>query len=339
MLIIWILSILVQTNDGYVKKTKERPEKVKAQVTTTTGREGELLNELIQGALAAMEGEGDLEKEIRNAVNDGWAEGDHGDVSQTRRQREVYEANRNRVLGKYENELKTVYSSSQSHAISPEPDPTRTYIIREENVGGKILEWQQLGCMEIRSGEGFGFDDLEDGLWKLSAMTGPPLPNGFYSWSACDQLEWQLEENLVIVGYRMLQPEETTPQALTLRPPSFFTYLQQLDTCDPCFLEAPYFCEPCPREDPFDPCFHLIRPGLGYRFLPMANGGGNDDRIIWEVDYHVGVVAEYTANWPTETVDLGNHGTIQVPKLIPGRDKLQFDGRLEDIVRIEAIKR
>ena len=348
MLILIILSVLLNDNQVTLKpKQKMVKAKTSQPGQPPQGREGELIKDLVQGTLLATgfkglvgEGEEDVVTQIRKAVNDGWMEGDHGDVSTSAHQKEIYEKNRLKALAKHSNELQTVFSGTQSHALSPEPDPTRSYHIQNNEapyVGGQVIEWQQLGCLQMRSGEGGSYPNLKDGYWELEAIKGPPLPEGFWSWSACEQAEWQRELNKQEVAFRMLLPEETGPEVMTLRPPSYFEFFSEdHDTCDPCYEEAPYFCEPCPREDPMDRCFDL-EPG-GIRYLPMALGNSPSDACVWEIDYQVGQVAPYEENWPKEFINDGFGGRIPVSRLEVGHDKIAFHGHLEDIVKIEAVR-
>ena len=341
MLMMWLVVIL-QNEESWTLKPKAPMVRVSpARSLELEARQGELIHDLVMGAIqAAFSKEQGTEEQIRGAVNNGWLEGDHGDVSDSRHQKEIYEKNRERVLNKHSPELLTVYSTTQAHSISPEPDPTKTYTIQASNgtcAGGKVLDWQQLGCMQFRSGEGGVWDDIKSGSWKLSARIGPDLPPDFWHMNACERANWQIENNKQVISYRLLLPSETYPQLMVLRPPSFFDYFENHhDSCAPCYEEAPYYCEPCPREDPYSECSNPI--GLAfYQYLPMAMRHSPSEYYVWELDYHIGNVADFKANWPKEVIDNGRGGHLEVPLLVPGEDKIKFEGKLQDLVEVDVV--
>lgn len=291
------------------------------------GWQSELLEEIIAGSQRAMKsgsgdgGEGeppDPEETMRDGVDQGWRDSDHGDVSLTGPQAEAHARNEARVMGLYGEMPYQTFSASQAYAISPEPDPTKEYGV-VSSMGcpgsGRVVMWQQLGAMEVRS-EGVH----EDSEWKLTALNGKPRPPGWGRMNNCQREDWQHRVNKWLVGVRKVRPEETYPQPMTLRPSDYFEYFElEHDWCDPCY------------ENPCEERFTEFFPKLA-----MAQGfEGELVPIFWEIDYHPGETADYESDWDKRSIRNGH----QVPIFEPGSAGLAMNGSLPDVVELDIVCR
>ena len=202
-------------------------------------------------------------------------------------QQRAHEDNARTVYAHYGPKLHQLddLTAEDALAISPEPEPSKTWRVSCPGGSGTVRLWEALTDLELVLDAPIGGDVF----WQLTGKsgTGPPRPENWAVMTAAQRYHWQQDENFVVVGVRTESPEPTAPVTLRIRPQSYYAYFaHEHNWCDPYHQNAAGDCRAVNN--------HVAEP-------TQLRAQKGTDLLVWQVDYRIGETGAVQENWRRNT--------------------------------------